>query len=149
MAKCGVPSKLFELGVLACVSAERMYDVDTEAVSRHHALIPQSLLGTLPAMVRTELAQLSASRQEEFLEEYRRRKKSVGVAYLLWFVVGLQYGYLGRWGLQVVYWITAGGVGIWALVLLFFIPSLVRNYNKDVSIEVLRHLQAISAPPAH
>ena len=113
-----------------------------------HSLVPQGLEASLPAMVRTELGRLSANRQEEFLEEYRRRRKSTGVAYLLWFIFGLQYGYLGRWGLQVVYWLTAGGVGIWALILLFFIPSLVRNYNKDVSIDVLRQQQAIAGSPA-
>jgi len=89
--------------------------MDGETPLEHHALIPSSLYDRLPSMVRTELALLSVHRQEEFLEEYRRHKKSVVVAYILWFVFGLYYGYLDRWGLQVVYWITGGGLGLWAL----------------------------------
>ncbi|OLZ11159.1 hypothetical protein BFX06_07475 [Sulfobacillus thermosulfidooxidans] len=83
------------------------------------------------------------SRQSEFLEEYNRKKKSVLVAYLLWFIFGLDYGYVGLWGLQIVFWITGGGLGLWALVLLFFIPHLVQNRNKDIAINILRDLQAI------
>jgi len=113
----------------------------------HHALVPQSLFDNLPAMVRNELALLPASRQSEFLEEYMRKKKSIAVAYILWFVFGLYYGYLGRWGLQMAYWVTAGGLGIWALANLFFIPGMVRNYNKDVAIAVLRDLQAVTGVP--
>lgn len=117
-------------------------------VNEGHALIPRGLADGLPAMVRTELATLSAARQSEFLEEYNRKKKSIAVAYVLWFVFGLYYGYLGRWGLQIAYWLTGGGLGIWALANLFFIPSLVRNYNKDVAIGVLRDLQSITTTPS-
>lgn len=97
----------------------------SQDTTENHALIPQRILDNLPAMVRNELALLSANRQSEFSEEYNRKKKSVVVAYVLWFVFGLYYGYLGRWGLQIAYWLTGGGLGIWALANLFFIPSFV------------------------
>ena len=64
------------------------------------------------------------------------KMKSTGIAYLCWFFIGVHYAYLGRWGLQILYWITAGGLGIWALVDLFHIPTKVTNYNLEVSRQI-------------
>ena len=62
--------------------------------------------------------------------------KSSGTAYLCWFFLGCHYAYLGQWGLQILYWITFGGFGIWALVDLFHIPSKVNNHNMVISRQV-------------
>jgi len=35
---------------------------------------------------------MSSQKQGEFVEEYNRLAKSVGLTYLLWFVLKLQYG---------------------------------------------------------
>src|SRR5882757_4142275 len=78
--------------------------------------IPGSLAGDLPAMVRNELARLSPQKQAEFLEEYKRNKKSVGAAYALWFFLGWHYAYQRKWGLQFLYWFTAGGVFVWTFI---------------------------------
>lgn len=107
--------------------------------------IPGSIAKKLPAMVRNELATMSAQKQDEFLEEYRRKKKSSGVAYLLWlFVFQLHYGYLKKWGLQIIFWLTGGGFLIWWFIDLFRIPGMVRNYNKDMAMDVMRSLKMIS-----
>lgn len=58
--------------------------------------------------------------------------KSIGIAYLFWFILGAHYAYLGKWGIQILYWITLGGFGIWALIDLFTIPGKVNNYNTDI-----------------
>ena len=55
--------------------------------------------------------------------------KSSGTAYLLWFCFGLHYAYLGKWGVQFLYWITFGGIGIWALIDLFTLSGRVANHN--------------------
>ncbi len=58
--------------------------------------------------------------------------KSTGIAYLLWFVLGAHYAYLGKWGVQILYWITLGGVGIWALIDLFTMSGKVNRYNAPI-----------------
>lgn len=59
--------------------------------------------------------------------------KSTGVAYLLYFLLfGTHYAYLGKWGLQILFWITLGGLGIWALIDLFTIPGKVARYNANI-----------------
>lgn len=106
--------------------------------------IPNSISDNLPAMVRNELKKLNSSKQEEFLEEYKRRRKSIFLGYLCWLIFGWQYAYIRKWGVQILYWFTGGGFLIWAFIDLFRIPKLVSNYNKDISIEVMRNLKSIS-----
>lgn len=55
--------------------------------------------------------------------------KSSGSAYLLWFFFGCHYAYLGKWGLQFLYWITFGGFFIWAIIDLFTLSVKVANHN--------------------
>lgn len=107
-------------------------------------LIPSSIANNLPAMVRNELVKLPAQKQEEFVEEYRRKAKSVGIAYILWLFLGLHYVYLRKWGIQILFWLTSGGLFIWWLIDAFRIPGIIRDYNKDVAVDILRNLKAIS-----
>lgn len=64
------------------------------------------------------------------------KMKSTGIAYLCWFFLGCHYAYLGKWGLQILYWITLGGIGVWALIDLFHIPSKVSNQNLAISMQI-------------
>ncbi|HAF29657.1 MAG TPA: hypothetical protein DCG75_11485 [Bacteroidales bacterium] len=107
--------------------------------------ISSSISDNLPAMVKNELATLSAQKQQEFVEEYKRKQKSVGVAYLLLIVVlAMHYGYIRKWGLQFVFWFTGGGLLIWWFIDLFRLPGMIRDYNMDVATDVMRNLKAIS-----
>jgi hypothetical protein len=64
--------------------------------------------------------------------ELQGRIKSTGTAILFWFLLGAHFAYLNKWGLQVIFWLTLGGVGIWAIVELFLIPGRVAKYNRDI-----------------
>jgi hypothetical protein len=98
----------------------------------------------LPRMVSNELATLSPDSAMAFREEYRRRSKSTAVCYLLWLCLGWHYAYLRKWGIQVLFWLSAGGLIIWWLIDLFRIPGLIENYNRDTAIAAMRDLKAIS-----
>ena len=106
-------------------------------------MIPPSVAVNLPAVVRNSLAELPAARQEEFLEEYRRRAKSIPPAYILWLLLGFHYIYLRKWGLQILFWLTLGGLWLWWIVDLFRMPGMVRDYNKDIATDVMRTVRAL------
>ncbi|MBO4906729.1 MAG: TM2 domain-containing protein [Bacteroidaceae bacterium] len=104
-------------------------------------LIEPGIAEILPAMLKVTLAKMPENKQAMFVEEYNRKKKSVGLAYFFLIVCfGMPYGYLGKWGLQLVYWFTGAGFFIWFFYLLFTLPNLVRNYNCDVAAQVVRDL---------
>lgn len=108
-------------------------------------MIPPSVANTLPAVVRNSLAEMLATRQEEFMEEYTRRAKTAAPAYILWLLLGFHYIYLGKWGLQILFWLTWGGLGIWWIVDVFRIPSMVRDHNKDVATDVMRTIRVLAS----
>ena len=64
------------------------------------------------------------------------KMKSTGMAYLCWFFIGCHYAYLGKWGLQILYWITLGGFGIWAIIDIFTIPSKVEAHNLAIANQI-------------
>jgi hypothetical protein len=107
--------------------------------------IAQSVADKLPSMVKNELGKMSPQRQEEFIEEYKRKAKPLGIAYVFLIIVfSSHYAYLGKWGIQIIFWLTGGGLVIGWIIDLFRLPGLVRNYNKDVAADVMRNLKAIS-----
>ena len=55
--------------------------------------------------------------------------KSTATAYLCWVFFGAHYAYLGRGVLQILYWITLEGLGIWMLIDLFVMSGKVNRHN--------------------
>ena len=108
-------------------------------------MIPPSTWDVLPSALREGLSELTPSRQEQFMEEYSRKKKSIGIAYLLWFLLGLHYVYLGKWGVTLLMWLTMCMVigFIWWMIDIFRIPSMVRSQNMDTATDVFRSLKSM------
>ena len=67
---------------------------------------------------------------------YQSKIKSTGTAYLFWILLGAHYAYLGKWGIQILFWITFGGLGIWWLIDLFTVSGKVEKYNMPIFEEI-------------
>ncbi|MCG8318663.1 MAG: TM2 domain-containing protein [Cytophagales bacterium] len=67
---------------------------------------------------------------------YQSKMKSPGVAYALWFFLMAHFAYLGKWGLQILFWLTLGGLGIWWVVEAFMIPGRIEKYNLLISQKI-------------
>lgn len=65
------------------------------------------------------------------------------------------YAFIGKWQLQVLFWITLGGGFIWWLVDFFRIKQLVKEKNHNIQSQVLRDVHSIhifnsiNTKPAH
>lgn len=73
--------------------------------------------------------------------EYENRKKSKGVAYALWFFLGVLGGhrfYSGDTGIAIGMLLTLGGLGVWALIDAFFIGKRIEVVNQTIYAEVMR-----------
>lgn len=105
--------------------------------------VPESIMRILPSMVKSAVRELPPADQEAFVEEFRRRSKSLAVAYILWFLLGWHYAYLRKWGTQVLFWLVAGGLGVWWIIDLFRLPRMVRSINRDIAVDVMRDLKII------
>lgn len=63
--------------------------------------------------------------------------KSTGLAYILTlFLFGTHFAYLGKWGLQFLFWFTFYGFGVWLIIELFLIPGRVQKYNALIAAQI-------------
>lgn len=97
-------------------------------------------MGNFSYLIQKKFRELNSEQQRIFVSEFERRKKSVGISYLLWFLLGWHYAYLKKWGWLILYILTAGGFFIWAIIDLFRIPKIVEQYNNDLALEILRDI---------
>jgi len=114
-----------------------MNETTTQVSPELYYLIPNDVMDDMSQDVWTEVVKLPVAGQMRFVEEFRRRRKSKGVAYVLCIVLGLHYGYLGKWTTQFLYWATGGGVFVWMFADLFRMSKLVHDANVEIARTVL------------
>jgi hypothetical protein len=102
-------------------------------------VIPARVASSLSRTVREQLAYLTPDQQRAFLWRYRAQAKSPVVA-LAFLPLGWHYLYLRKRGLQVLFWLTLGGLAAWWVLDFFRIRKLVRDYNRRVAVHVMRAL---------
>jgi type II secretory pathway pseudopilin PulG len=135
------------LGFLVCALIWFVHRlVNRKAIQQHvyQLQLPQAIVPIFPEIsevVAQKLAKMDNLAQHAFIVEFNKRKKSSFMAFILWFALGLHYAYLGRVWITIVFMLSLGGLWIWWFIDLFRIPSMVRDYNKSVAINVLRDIQ--------
>jgi hypothetical protein len=67
---------------------------------------------------------------------YQSRKANSTTIWLLFIFLGWSYGSLGNIGLQILYYITIGGFGLWALIRLFTLSGAIKDYNRQIAAQV-------------
>lgn len=97
-------------------------------------------MGNFSYLIQKKFRDLNSEQQKIFISEFERRKKSVGISYLLWFLLGWHYAYLKKWGWLILYILTAGGFFIWAIIDLFRIPKMVGDYNNNLALEIVKDI---------
>jgi len=110
-----------------------------EARGDRSLAIPPRVASSLTRTVREQLAYLSPDQQRAFLWRYRAQAKSPLIA-LCFLPLGWHYLYLRKRGLQVLFWLTLGGLAAWWVADVFRIRRLVRDYNRRVASHVMRAL---------
>lgn len=94
---------------------------------------------SLPELLKEHVATMPAAAQELFMERYNSGAKSLKITYLS-MVVGVHYGYLGRWDDQLFFYLTLGGVGFWWVSDLFRIRGMVGHYNTTLARNILKDI---------
>ena len=67
---------------------------------------------------------------------YQSQQANPTTTWLLFLFLGWSYGSLGSIGLQILYYITAGGFGLWALIRLFTLQGAIKKYNLGIAARV-------------
>lgn len=101
-------------------------------------------------LVLAGLADRSDQRRVYFMDEFRRKSKSLFVAYIT-SLLFLHYLYLGRPATTAIMWgvsiLTLGFFGVvWWFIDLFRMPGMVKNYNQTLSLSILQSHDAVTDP---
>ena len=72
--------------------------------------------------------------EQENLMIYEATKLNSTVIWLLFLFLGWSYGSMDKVGMQILFYLTAGGFGFWALVRLFTLNSAIKEYNRKKAI---------------
>ena len=67
---------------------------------------------------------------------YESLKANTGTIWLIFLFLGWSYGSLDKIGFQILYYITFGGIGIWAFVRLFTLSGAIKDYNRRIAGQV-------------
>lgn len=100
-------------------------------------------MNNFPLLVTTKLNSMNNLQKEMFFDEYNRRKKSLFLAYILLLFLGWHYAYLKKWGSQILSIITLWGLLIWWIIDWFRLPILVKNYNNNIAVEIIKDFALI------
>ena len=61
-------------------------------------------------------------------------------------LLGWHYLYLGKIGLQFLFWITLGGFLVWGLVDLFRLPGMVEKQNEGIAWDLMSQYRTRAEP---
>jgi len=100
-----------------------------------------SVLSKIPATAKIETMAMRPDKQALFVEKYLRKSKDIFDTYLHWVIGGMHYSYLEENRKQWYYWLTLGGLLIWAVVDIFRIPAMVAQYNRNLAAGILREMK--------
>jgi hypothetical protein len=67
---------------------------------------------------------------------YESRKANPTTLWLLFLFLGWSYGSLDKIGLQILFYITLGGLGFWTLIRLFTLGGAIKSYNRIIASQV-------------
>lgn len=70
------------------------------------------------------------------LMAYESRKANPSTVWILFLFLGWSYGSLDKIGIQILYYITLGGLGFWALIRLFTLSGAIKTYNRKIAAQV-------------
>ena len=70
----------------------------------------------------------------ENLMIYKATKLDSTVIWLLYLFLGWSYGSMDKVGKQVLFYVTFGGLGFWALIRLFTLNGAIKEYNRKKGI---------------
>ena len=67
---------------------------------------------------------------------YENRKVNKTTIWILFLFLGWSYGSLNKIGLQILFYLTAGGFGIWMFIRLFTLNNAIKSYNRKIATQI-------------
>lgn len=96
----------------------------------------------LPPVAHGAFQNLDEIQRAAFVTRYNTAKRSMALMIALAILFPIQLFLLGKVLLGLLFWLTAGGFGIWYVVEWFLTPGRVHEYNEKVANDILASMAA-------
>ncbi|MDB2414667.1 TM2 domain-containing protein [Rickettsiales bacterium] len=93
----------------------------------------------LEVLLDKDYLDLSEEHKDQLIELYARNRKTSSIYF--WWFFNIHYAYVGKWGLFIIFFLTLGGLGIWWLIDLFRLSTILEEYNKKQAQELLEIIE--------
>ena len=97
----------------------------------------------VPDIIKPSLVRLDHEQMAIFNQMYNKSARSIGLAYILWFLLGFHYIYLKKYGTAIIFWITFGGLLLWWLIDILRIPFIVKQVNEEFALTLLSKIKSL------
>ena len=67
---------------------------------------------------------------------FESRKANPSTIWLLFLFLGWSYGSMDKIGLQILFYLTFGGIGMWMLIRLFTLSGAIKKYNRNIALQI-------------
>jgi len=64
----------------------------------------------------------------------KTQMKDTTTIWLLYLFLGWSYGSLDKIGIQILFYLTFGGLGVWAFIRLFTLSGAIKEYNRVIAM---------------
>jgi len=114
-------------------------------IRNHNIVLDGEFTRHLNPKVLYQLGKISEEDQIKFQELYQKKERSLKVAFIcLMFFPCTHYAFVGKWQLQILFWVTLGGGLVWWVADFFRIKQLIRHKNHSIQKQVLRDVHSIN-----
>ena len=114
-------------------------------IRNHNVVLNADFTCQLHPKVLYQLGKISPDKQHKFKEIYDTRKRSLRLAFIcLLFFPSTHYAFMGKWQMQLLFWLTLGGFLVWWIVDLIRLTKLVKECNFDFQHSILRDLNSVN-----
>lgn len=90
----------------------------------------------LSPVMMNQVQQLPDQKKQMFFTQFSGSQKKISTGYLLW-LIGCHYFYVGKAGVNIVYWLTFSGLGIWGIIDLFRMKSIIHEANDEAAMRIV------------
>lgn len=111
----------------------------------HNLILNAGFTRCLNQRVKYELGKICPQDQIKFQELYLERRKSETLAIIcVLFFPCTHYAFLGKWQMQVLFWLTLGGGLVWWIYDIFRIKKLVKKCNTEIQNKIMLELKSVN-----
>lgn len=111
----------------------------------HNLILNAGFTQCLNQRVKYELGKICPESQIKFQNLYLEKKRSETLAIIcVMFFPGTHYAFLGKWQMQILFWLTLGGGFVWWIIDIIRIKKLVKNANTEIQNKILLDLKSVN-----